>query len=116
MSADRLRNEVVITLAGQERIMRATFKAMRAIEVSTGKSWSALGQLLTSGNYGVGDVTKIVHHGLIGAEDTRLNEEAVGEAIVDAGLNNVMMPVVEFLAIGFTGAKPLGKSEVLTAA
>jgi hypothetical protein len=108
--AEALRNEVAITLAGQERTMRATFAAMRGIEQAMGVSVLALVQRALKRELGVTDTTVIIFNGLKGADDTRLSLEQVGEAVVEEGLNALAGPVVEFIGKSMAGVK-VGKPE-----
>jgi hypothetical protein len=104
------RNEVRITLAGTERVMRPTFGVMVAIERDLKKPWAQLGQMVLDGTYGINDIATIIHHGLKGFGDTRLTFEQVGEAVATEGLNEMVKPVIELISIGFQGVKDVGKS------
>jgi hypothetical protein len=105
-----LRNEVTITLAGQERTMRATFSALRSIEQSLGTSIIGLIKRTASADLGLGDTATIIFHGLRGHEDTRLTMEQVGEAVMNEGLTNLLKPVMEFIGKSMDGVK-MGKPE-----
>ncbi|WP_442577864.1 gene transfer agent family protein [Mesorhizobium sp. ASY16-5R] len=108
---ETLRNEVTITLAGEDRTMRATFGAIRAIEGALGKSMIALiNQIGQQGDLSITDAATIVHHGLRGHDDPRLTLEEVGEGIVEAGLSKISLPVVEFVSRALSGVS-VGKSE-----
>lgn len=109
-----LRNEVKITLAGEERTMRATFAAIRSIEGAMGKSMIAVINQFGGGDISVTDAATIIHHGLRGHGDTRLTLDQVGEAIVEAGLNNVSLPIVEFVSRALGGVS-VGKPEATEA-
>jgi hypothetical protein len=58
----------------------------------------------------VTDSAIIIFHGLRGFGDTRLDRDAVGEAVLAAGLNKVGTPVVEFLTGTLNGVS-LGKPQ-----
>jgi hypothetical protein len=105
-----LRNEISISLAGETRIMRATFTAITAIERALGKSMTAIINQIAGGDLGVTEAAHIVFNGLRGNEDTRLSFEKVGEAIVQAGLGNVSVAVVEFVSMSLNGVS-VGKPE-----
>ncbi|MBZ9674554.1 GTA-gp10 family protein [Mesorhizobium sp. ES1-1] len=109
--ANTLRNEVKIILAGEERTMRATFTAIRAIEKDVGKSIMALiNQLGQQGDLSVTDAAVVIHNGLRGHDDNRLTLPEVGAAILEAGLTNVSMAVVEFVSMALNGVS-VGKPE-----
>lgn len=103
--ADPLNNEVTINISGQERKMKASFKAMRAIEIALGKPWAALGAMVAGGTYGLNEIATVIFHGLLGNKDTRLTLDEVGEAVAEAGINAMIEPVTSFILIGFRGAK-----------
>jgi hypothetical protein len=105
-----LRNEVSITLAGEERIMRATFTAIVAIEKALGKSMTAIINQVAAGDISITDSALIVYHGLRGNQDTRMSFEQVGEALVEAGMAAVSLPVVEFVSRSLSGVS-VGKPE-----
>jgi hypothetical protein len=109
-----VRNEVEIELAGETRVMRATFAAIRGIERDLNTNVVPLIEKLAKGDIGVAQAAVIVFHGLHGNKDTRLNLEKVGEAIMDAGLSQVMEPVVKFISCALEGVK-MGKPEPETA-
>jgi hypothetical protein len=110
-----MRNEVKISLGGVDRTMRATFKAIYAIEKDLGKPWSHVGQMVIEGSYGVREIATIIHHGLRGYDDNRLSFDEVGEAVMQEGINNCVAPIVEFISIAFQGVKSAGKSEAAEA-
>lgn len=110
-----MRNEVSITLAGEERTMRATFTAIAAVEKALGRSMVAIINKVAGGDLGVTEAATIVYHGLRGNEDTRLSYEQVGEAVVEAGLGNVSAAVVGFVSIALSGVE-VGKPKEPVAA
>jgi len=109
------RNEVTITLAGEERTLRASFTAIAAIEKALGKSMMAVINKVASGDLAVTEAAVIIFHGLRGFDDTRLTYEQVGEAVVTAGVTKVSLPVVEFVNIALSGVE-VGKPEEPVAA
>lgn len=109
--ADKLRNEVQITLAGQERTMRATFSAIRNIESALKMNLVPLIERYGLGDMGVTQAATIVFYGLQGFGDTRLKSvDEVGDAIVEAGLAAVAPAIVEFLNASLSGVT-VGKPE-----
>lgn len=112
--AEPLRNEVKVTLACQERTMRATFSAIRAIEAALGKSIIAIIGQAGNGDVSMTDTATIIHHGLRGYDDTRLTLEQVGNACMETGFSTASMAAVEFLGLALRGVSP-GKQEPGTA-
>jgi hypothetical protein len=108
--AEPLRNEVTLTLAGEERTMRATFTALRSIEQALGVSIIKLIGRVASADMGLGDTATIIFHGLKGFGDTRLSLEEVGEAVLEAGRTNLIKPVMEYISKSMDGVK-VGKPE-----
>jgi hypothetical protein len=111
---DNLRNEVKISLAGEERTMRASFEVIVAIESATGKSMTALINQIANGDMSVTEAATIVHHGLRGFDDRRLSYQEVGNAVVEAGLGNVSIPIVEFVSKSLNGVS-VGKPQAAAA-
>ncbi len=107
--AEKMRNEVVIKLAGQDRVMRATFAAIRGIENDLRTNIVPLLGRFANGDIGMHQTAVVIYNGLKGYEDTRLSVEQIGDAILDTGLNEVMVPVIEFLKVALDGVT-LGKS------
>lgn len=108
-------NEVKIDLAGETRTMRASFSALIEIERDLKKSLIALiNQAAESGDIGVTEAAVIVHHGLRGYQDARLTYAQVGEAIMEAGLPNILGAVMEFLGKALNGVT-MGKPQPETA-
>lgn len=105
-----LRNEVSVLLAGETRIMRATFTAIMAIEKALGRSMMATIGQLAEGDIAITEAAHIIYHGLRGYDDKRLSFEQVGEAILEAGIGNVSIAVVEFASRSLSGVT-MGKPE-----
>lgn len=109
---DKLNNMVEIVLDGTPRTMRATFRAMRDIELSLNKPWAKLGEMVLSGDFGINELTTIIYHGLRGNNDTRLSFDEVGELVALEGMKNTKDAVVMFIVLGFEGTKSaVGKQE-----
>lgn len=109
MSND-LRNEVTITIAGEERTMRATFGALRAIEQTLGTSVLGLVKKAMHSELGIFETAVVIFNGLKGFDDTRLSLEQVGEGVVIEGLNSVTMPVLDFIGKAMKGVQ-VGKPD-----
>ena len=110
-----MRNEVTITLAGEERIMRATFTAIVAIEKQLGKGMTAIISQIADGDLSITESAYIIYHGLRGYDDKRLTFDQVGDGIVAAGIGNISMAVVEFVSKALSGVS-VGKPETPEAA
>lgn len=106
--SDLLRNQVAITLAGEERVMQASFGALRGIEQALGES--IISTIARARLIGVTDCAVIIFNGLKGYNDTRLTLEQVGEAVVDQGLAAIGLPCMKFLSIAMNGVS-VGKPE-----
>lgn len=104
-----LTNETTIELDGEQRIMRASFTAIMNIERALGKSMTAIITKIANGDLAITEAAHIIYHGLRGNDDKRLSFEQVGEAIMERGLSEISMPVVEFVSASLNGVS-LGKS------
>lgn len=108
--SEPLRNEVSITLAGEERTMRATFEAIRNIERALNLSIVKLIARVSQADMGLTDTATIIYFGLRGHDDTRLTLDQVGEAVMEVGLTSMIKPVMEFIMKSMGGVK-VGKPE-----
>lgn len=105
-----MRNEVKITLAGEERTMRASFHAIRGIEAALSKSIIAIISQSGNGDLSMTDAVTIIHHGLRGYDDKRLTFDQVGDAVMEAGFSTASLAAIQFLSVALTGVsvgKPL---------
>ncbi|MBY5698398.1 GTA-gp10 family protein [Rhizobium leguminosarum] len=107
---ENLRNEVKITLAGEERTMRATFSAIRGIEASLGKSIIAIISQSGNGDLSITDAVTIIHYGLRGYDDKRLSLDQVGDAVMDVGFSAVSLAAIQFLSVALGGVS-VGKPQ-----
>lgn len=109
--ANKLRNEVEITLAGVKRTMRADFEAMVAIENELNTNIVALITKFSRMDMGVGDAAAVIFYGLKSADSLdAMTMAEVGNAVMEEGLNNVMGTAVNFLRMALQGVR-LGKSK-----
>lgn len=106
---DNSRGEIIIQLAGEERVMRPTFDAIAGIERDLKINSLPLLKKFAAGDVGVRDSATIVYHGLRGYGDTRLTLAEIGDAIIMQGLNELALPISEFLIASLEGVKGLGK-------
>lgn len=113
--ADSLRNEVKIEIAGEERTMRANFSAIRGIEAALGKSVVSIVTDISNGDISITSAATIIYHGLRGFDDKRLTLEQVGDAVIEAGISNVSLAVIEFISKALNGVS-VGKPEETAAA
>lgn len=97
--ADKLRNESTITLAGQERTMRADFQAIRGIESELKTDFVPLAMQMAQSRVGLNHLVVIIANGLKGNGDTRLSREEIGEAIMQRGILKVTREVNDFMSI-----------------
>lgn len=108
--AEAMRNEVAITLAGEERTMRATFAAIRNIERDLGTNVIPLIRKMGQSDVGIGEVTTVIYRGLEAYGDTRLSHDEVGNAVMQNGITVLMGQVFEFLSKAMSGVN-VGKTQ-----
>lgn len=108
--ANRLRNEIDITLKGKKYVMRANFEAMSAIEADLKMGLIPLITHIGQYNFGVKQCATIIHHGLTAYGDESLTYPQVGDAVMHEGVGALMGKLVDFLNLGMEGVK-MGKSE-----
>jgi hypothetical protein len=104
--ANKLRNEVEITLNGVKYPMRPTFDVICSIEDELGLSLIDI--IADSPKLRARDWAKIVFHGIRGAEH-HLKLEDIGPALLSNGLENGIKPALVFLQHALQGVS-LGKS------
>jgi hypothetical protein len=109
--ADELRNEVELTLGGKSRTMRMTFGAIRGVETHLKTNLIPLIGKYQAGEFGVTETATVIFYGLRGAGDEDLTLEKVGDEVMKVGLESVLLPTVEFLALAMKGVG-LGKQAV----
>lgn len=76
-----------VTLNGKTLCLRPTFKALMAIEHHTGQGVLELATALSTSTLGLKSAVIIITQCLHGAGHTEWTEQAVGDAIVQSGLN-----------------------------
>ncbi len=109
---EELRNEMQVTLAGQERTLRASFAAIRGIERDLGRSVvSIINKVVAEGDISVSDTAVVIYYGLVGNNDTRLTLDAVGDAIVTEGFDKHALAAINFLSQALKGVA-VGKPQV----
>jgi hypothetical protein len=90
MSANSLRGEAVLAVAGSERVLRPTFAALVAAEDELGPLF-ALVERAGSGQLRLGELAALFWHCL--AERDGVTRENVGEAVLAAGLAGCAKPL-----------------------
>lgn len=90
MSANALRGEAVLTVAGNPRLLRPTFSALVAAEEELGPLF-ALVERAGAGQLRLAEVTALFWHCL--AEREGVTREQVGEAVLEAGLAACAQPL-----------------------
>jgi hypothetical protein len=90
MSANSLRGEAVLAVAGSERVLRPTFAALVAAEEELGPLF-ALVERAGSGQLRLGELAALFWHCL--AERDGVTRENVGEAVLAAGLAGCAKPL-----------------------
>jgi hypothetical protein len=90
MSANSLRGEAVLAVAGSERVLRPTFAALVAAEDELGPLF-ALVERAGSGQLRLGELAARFWHCL--AEHDGVTRENVGEAVLAAGLAGCAKPL-----------------------
>jgi hypothetical protein len=107
--ANRRRGEVDVQLGGRTYTMRPTFAALAEIEDRTG--CGLIGLLRKVRDHRVKDIATVVHCGISIGHGTEVEWDAVGEMIVDAGINNVVDAVAEFVNGALFADDPQEKKE-----
>jgi hypothetical protein len=90
MSANSLRGEAVLAVAGSERVLRPTFAALVAAEEELGPLF-ALVERAGGGQLRLGELAALFWHCL--AEHDGVTRENVGEAVLAAGLAGCAKPL-----------------------
>jgi hypothetical protein len=90
VSANSLRGEAVLAVAGNERVLRPTFTALVAAEEELGPLF-ALVERAGSGQLRLGELAALFWHCL--AERDGLTREHVGEAVLATGLAGCAKPL-----------------------
>jgi hypothetical protein len=88
--ANASRGEAALMIAGYERLLRPTFAALVAAEEELGPLF-ALVERAGAGQLKLAEVAALFWHCL--AERERVTREAVGEAVLDAGLARCAKPL-----------------------
>lgn len=96
------RGEAAFTVAGAPRVLRPSFAALVAAEDELGPLF-ALVERAGSGQLRLTDVAALFWHCL--TERDELTREAVGQAVIEAGLAAVAAPLRALLAQILQGAK-----------
>lgn len=107
------RNEVLLPVRGVPRVMRATWKAMQAIETELGVALVPLLDKLEKGEFGFREVSTVLFHGLEANQDHRMSREDIGELIQEEGLTTFSPYAVMLLAVAFHGGKNVSKKFVV---
>lgn len=89
MTANALRGEATLVVAGTERLLRPTFTALVATEDELGPLF-ALVERAGSGQLRLTEIAALFWHCLT---DPAISREAVGEAVIEQGLAAVAMPL-----------------------
>ncbi len=89
MTANALRGEATLAIAGAERLLRPSFTALVAAEEELGPLF-ALVDRAGSGQLRLTEIAALFWHCLT---DPAISREAVGEAVIEQGLAAVAMPL-----------------------
>ena len=90
MQANSSRGEAALSIAGQDRVLRPTFAALVAAEEELGPLF-ALVERAGGGQLRLAELAALFWHCL--AERETLTREAVGEAVMQAGLAGCAVPL-----------------------
>lgn len=100
--ANKQRGEATISLGGKTYVMAATYKAICAIEASTGHGLIALTARVGQANVRTSELAAIIYHA-IDAEAYGLSADEIGGLILSDGLADVMAAIVDFLGVALSG-------------
>ncbi|WP_324262149.1 gene transfer agent family protein [Altererythrobacter sp. H2] len=90
MSANTVRGEAVLTIGGEARVLRPSFAALVAAEEELGPLF-ALVERAGAGQLTLAEMTALFWHCL--TDRSGLPRDAVGEAVVNAGLAECAVPL-----------------------
>jgi hypothetical protein len=113
--ANKSRGEVDLKLGDHVFVLRPSYEAQQLIEAELGERLFPFANRVTEGDMGVRDVVTVIKHGRI-ANGRDWTEAEIGEAVVENGLENVIVPVVEFLSNAVRGWQDEKKKEVARSA
>lgn len=101
--------EFKINLAGQDRVMKANFACIEALEtqiLNKGIFEALTDAIQNRGRFS--DIAAVIHAGLVANKDTRLTRQEVGQALLEGGLVKYMEVYIEFLTYCVTGGVKSG--------
>ncbi len=102
--ANAVRGEVELKLGGKTYTLRPTFEALCEIESRLGMGIVELVTRVPRNRLALRHAAVVAHEGArAGGHDDDL--ETIGAAITEAGLQNVMEPLVRFLLSGIAGGE-----------
>jgi hypothetical protein len=101
-----IKGEFTINLAGQDRVMRASFDAVEMLE-GNGLKRPILEALADgiNGKWAISDMATVFYAGFVANKDTRLTRADVGNALLDEGPSKFFPLYLEFLTYFITGGK-----------
>ncbi len=103
---ENISGEFKVQLLGQERVMKANFKAAEKLEKEVLKREIAYVVLQASGyRIAATDIVDVIYVGLAANNDTRLKRDEIGEAVIKEGAANFAPIVIEYLKYFLTGGK-----------
>jgi hypothetical protein len=103
------RNEHTVKLDGNEYLLRATFGALVEIEAVTGLTIPKLMEQIGDNNLSVSHIKGIMIAGIKGAGD-KVDEAKLEADIVNAGLQDTVQGVVQFLLKSTFGGNQIKKN------
>lgn len=101
--------EFKINIAGQDRVMKANFACIEALETQI--LHKGMFETLTDAIQNRAkftDIAAVIHAGLAANKDTRLSRQEVGQALLEGGLVKYMEVYIEFLTYCITGGVKSG--------
>ncbi len=97
------RGEVEVKLGGKTWTMRPTFQGLREVEHKTGLGVMELARRFGEGKASLDHVAQVLAIGVRAANDDAPDYEQIGEMLVRQGMNDVLVPIIVFLASAFVG-------------
>ncbi len=106
---NRLRNEVKITLDGQEFILRVTFEVIARIEQTIDGGFYQLTARSAQKDVTITEIARVLYEGIIGYDpDCKLQYGDVGELVVRTCTADAIKALLDFLTVALQGV-PKGK-------
>ena len=99
---NKYKGEIKERLGDKERVFKLTFDSIVNIETRTGKSIMDITNEIALNKYSMKDIVVVLHEGLI-SSGIKLTQPAVGDMIMQTGLEKSSLIAANILTTIFTG-------------